>query len=98
MLRTAIRTFGVPIVYIRGAQLTPLTNAVFDANYQEVDPETGAIISSVGPMLGVRALDLPELPQSGHQVSVSGVLYHVINVQPDSEGRLNLILHKVLSD
>lgn len=67
---------------------------VFDANYLEIDPETGAAIQSTNPMLGINSADLDAEPTNGDQVTVRSVLYNVIEWQPDSEGHGKLVLKK----
>lgn len=99
MLRMCLKTFAdpeIPITYRRGAVSVSLSEAVFDANYIAVDPETGAQITSVNPMIGVRLADLPDgEARQGDEVIRGGFLYRVVDKQPDSEGHAKLILHKV---
>lgn len=96
MLRTTLSVFGSAITYTRGATSVPISKAVFDENYQAVDPDTGAIITSASPMLGVRLADLPGgQAQNGDTVTRKGITYRVIEQQPDSEGHSKLILHKL---
>lgn len=95
MLRTTLNVFGEAITYTRGATSVPVRKAVFDANYQGVDPNTGAVITSTNPMLGVRLADLPGgEAREGDTVTRNGVTYRVIEQQKDSEGHARLILHR----
>lgn len=90
-----MNVFGGAITYTRGATSVPISKAVFDDNYQAVDPNTGAIITSTNPMLGIRLADLPGgEAQSGDTVTRKGITYRVIEQQPDSEGHARLILHR----
>lgn len=95
MLRTCLAAFGEQVQYKRGAAVTIISKAVFDANYQAVDPNTGAIITSTNPMIGVRLADLPGgATQDGDEIIRKGVTYRVIEQQDDSEGHARLILHR----
>lgn len=101
MTRTALRTFSdnagdtPSVIYVRGGVQTPLRDAVFDENYQSVDPDTGAAIISDNPMVGVMLSDLPGGAwQDGDTVIVHGVTYRAIEPQKDSEGHAKIILHR----
>lgn len=98
MTRTALRTFSddaAQVIYVRGGIQTPISDAVFDENYQSVDPDTGAPIISDNPMLGVMRSDLPGGAwEEGDTVIIKGVTYRVIEPQKDSEGHAKLILHR----
>lgn len=96
MLRTTLGVFGEAITYTRGATSVPISKAVFDANYQTVDPNTGAAIISDTPMIGVRLADLPGGEwQEGDTVIVRGVTYRAVEPQKDSEGHAKIILHRL---
>lgn len=101
MLRTCLKTFSdaddvAPILYKRGAATVSLSKAVWDANYLAIDPNTGASITSTNPMIGVALADLPEGKSlGGDTVERKGIVYRVINTQPDSEGHAKLILQKL---
>lgn len=72
----------------------PLPQAVFDTAHVAVDPETGAPISSVNPVLGVRLSDLPNYPTNRDKVRVRGILYKINDVQPDGVVGVTIILKK----
>ena len=94
-LLICINVFGVPVEYGRGSALVQI-KGIFDANYVEVDPDTGAYVMSTGPMLCVRASDLPEgKALKGDLVTVKEVNYRVLEPKPDSEGGIKLILQRV---
>lgn len=98
MLRTTLKTFNDAdnaITYTRGGVSVPLSQAIYDDNYQSVDPDTGAPITSTNPMLGVRLADLPDgKAMKGDQIVRNGITYRVLEQQPDSEGHAKLILAK----
>ncbi len=94
-LLICMNVFGVPVEYGRGSALVQI-KGIFDANYVEVDPDTGAYVMSAGPMLCVRASDLPEgKALKGDLVTVKEVNYRVLEPKPDSEGGIKLILQRV---
>ena len=94
-LLICMNVFGVPVEYGRGSALVQI-KGIFDANYVEVDPDTGAYVMSAGPMLCVRASDLPEgKALKGDLVTVKEVNYRVLEPKPDSEGGIKVILQRV---
>lgn len=95
MLRVCVNVFGVPVDYRRGSTVTQISG-IFDANYVEVDPDTGAYVMSAGPMLCVIASKLPDGKAfQGDQVTIEEIVYRVIEPKPDSEGAVKLILQRV---
>lgn len=59
--------------------------ASFDGHFVEVDLGTG--IADVRPKIMLRLADiLPDFPAQGDKVTIRGVDYRVIEVQPDSHG------------
>lgn len=101
MLGVAVRTFSdtdadgeTRVEYLpKGGSPIPLS-AVFDAAHLSVDPSTGAPVSSTNPILGIRNSDLPSPPQQGDRVTVRGILYHVLDAQPDGVAGSLLELQK----
>lgn len=88
MLGVAVRTFnenreGAPVEFIRPSLPTVTVNAVYDAAHREIDPNTGAVVSSTDPIIGLRISDLPAMPTNQHQFRIRGVLHRVVDVQPD---------------
>lgn len=95
MLRVCVNVFGVPVNYGRGSIITQI-RGIFDANYVEVDPDTGAYVMSAGPMLCVIASTLPDgKAYQGDLVTIKAIVYRVIEPKPDSEGAVKLILQRV---
>jgi hypothetical protein len=87
-------TFGDNQVIFKGADLAPITiTAIFDKNYQQVDPDTGAPVSTNALMLGVVITDLPRHPKKDDVFNVEGVDHKVIDTQEDSEGMVKVLLH-----
>lgn len=87
--------FGEDIEYTPSGESSVSAIAVFDNQYQAVDPDTGAIVTSTGPVIGVKDADLPRAPLEEDEVSVRGQSYRVIQVQKDGHGGSKLLLHKI---
>lgn len=85
-----------PIYTPRGLAPFALADAVFDAEYEQVDvnPEDGSASTSRRPVLGVRAALFPRLPAQGDTVLIpsTGKTYVVRDVQPDGHGHAKLML------
>ncbi len=106
MLGVAVRAFSAPLVeLIPGGSGSPVVLvAVFDSSHIEVDPETGAPVSSNNPVLGVRMSDLPAPPIPGSDlIRVSGLsggmawangTYKINDAQPDGVAGATLYLKR----
>jgi len=71
-----------------------IEQAVFDCAYIVQDPQTGAVVSSTNPTLGVRLQDLPRLPLPADQIQVRGTLYTIDDVIQDGVTAAVLILRE----
>ena len=95
MLERCLRTFGKDAVYVRGMQKKKVCG-IFDANYLEVDSQTGLPVMSAGPVFDMNQLDGPGGEwQEGDRVEIDGVLYEIIEPRPDSECGVSMILQRV---
>lgn len=95
MLVTSIRIFGVGVTYTRSSVDYAIT-AIFDKNYEMVDPDTHAMVSSNRPVICCRIADLPGGTWSpGDTVTYDGVTYKTVDKQADSEGAIAILLHKM---
>ena len=91
-LLTACRdVFGVPVVY------TPTgMSAVNIVAIVDITPEISAIsatgipIATASSTLSVRLADLPQEPQQGDLVTITGDSFQVIDYQPDGLGGAKL--------
>lgn len=95
LLGIATRLLGEPVVYSATGETDVTVYAVFDGIYEEVDPNTGAVIVSTKPSIGVRDADLPRAPKNNDRVTVRGAIHRVVEVQTDGQGGSKLLLHKV---
>lgn len=95
IIQTGIGVFGEAVEYHAQLKLPVAIRAIFDAAYQEVDPDTGVAIGSASPMIEVRVADLPAAPSPGDRVCARGGMYRVVSCQPDGQGAARLVLHKL---
>lgn len=68
------------------------TGCIFDNIYQQVDPDTQALVTSTKPRALVWLKNLPFRPKIGHTVTRAGKTYSIRDTHPDGEGSLFLFL------
>lgn len=73
---------GAPVVF----------QGIFDDEFEEFEPETGARITVSKPNLAVRLADLTDQVQENDKVTVASQNYVVAALQEDGEGGALLIL------
>lgn len=95
VLDSCMGAFGEDIEYTPSGGSPVSTVGIFDNEYQAIDPNTGAIVTSTGPILGVKNENLPQAPREEDTVAVRGQQYRVIQVQTDGQGGSKLLLHKI---
>ncbi|MBI4209525.1 MAG: hypothetical protein HY538_07460 [Deltaproteobacteria bacterium] len=84
----------------RSVSYQPLTGGIFliraiwDESFEQVDPESGAVIASNAPRMGVRLKDLPFTPRKEDTVVREQTPYRVIDSQEDGQGGATLLLHR----
>jgi hypothetical protein len=85
----------------RGLTGFQLADAVFDAEYEQVDvnPDDGTTSTSHRPVLGVRVSLFPRKPAQNDTVFIPSVAktYVVRDVQPDGHGHAKLMLMETAS-
>lgn len=91
-LLTACRdVFGLPVVYTPTGGSPVTFQAIIDVNAEiETITAAGIPISTAKTTLSVRLADLPQTPQQGDLVTISGEGYQVIDYQPDGLGGAKL--------
>lgn len=95
MLGVCLRTLGIQAEYIRGDSRKTV-QGIFDANYIEVDNETGLPVMSVGPVFDMDLHDLPEGGwQEGDKLEIEGVMYEIIEPRQDSESGISMSLQRI---
>lgn len=89
---------GLPIYTPRGLPAFNLADAVFDAEYEQVDvnPDDGTTSTSRRPVLGVRLSLFQRPPAQSDRVYIpkAGKTYVVRDVHPDGHGHAKLMLQE----
>lgn len=86
VLEATLETFGDPVQYeTAGGDSFPLpSGGVFSDRYEEVDPDTGAKITSTRPNLMVRASEWPDSWTRADAITIDGGdTFHPIDLQPE---------------
>jgi len=98
LLDCAAFAFGIDVTYMPVKGGSHAIKAIFDNQWEQVDPDTETVIASNLPRINVKLQDLKKLgivPCKKDRVDIKGVLYQVIDSQEDGQGASELILHKV---
>lgn len=95
IIKTTRNTFGESVTYKPKAGGSYQIKAIFDNEYQAIDPDTQAVVSSSIPVLGVRLRDLQAAPKRGDRVVINGVSYEIVDNKDDSWGHSQLVLQKI---
>lgn len=97
VLGAAQTEFGENVLYtpVDGSPAFSVVG-IYNNVWREVDPQSGTIVSSNQPNLGVRLSDfLGNVPIEGATFTIRSVAYKVTDVQEDGEGGAKCLLHKV---
>lgn len=94
VMRICRDTFTSVILYTPKLLAQRELKGIFDEAYILVEILDGAPVSSVRPRLGLRLLDLDFYPQNFDDVTINGTDYKVVDVQPDGEAGIQLMLQK----
>lgn len=68
------------------------TNGVFDATYEQIDLQTGAVISSNAPMIELSTRFYTKKITTKDKIRVRSVTYRIKEIQPDDSGALKILL------
>ncbi len=68
--------------------------AIFDNEFESVDPDTHVPIIATQPKIQIRAADLHQVLQPADTVTIRGILYKLVTNEPDGVGTIRLLLHK----
>jgi hypothetical protein len=93
--RTALKHLGGPVRYTSSAGQAVDVTGIFDAAY--VQAEAGqAGVSTTGPAVFLTLADLTSNPSADKAtITVDGVTYRPREAQPDGQGGVLLLLHRV---
>lgn len=95
VIDACLATFAETVTY-KPLDLAALEiQAIFDAEFESVDPATGTPIISNSPMIGVKEADLPRPPARGDKVIIRGIEYRVVESQTDGQAAASLLLNKI---
>lgn len=94
LLNKCTKVFGEDVVYYPRSGGSRSLRAIFDNDYESVDPETEQVISSNQPVLGVNLNDFNFEMRIDDTVKVRNLTYRVVEVREDGQGGANLFLHK----
>jgi len=98
VLRHCTKTFGEQVTYYPQSGGSYKLQAIFDNDFESVDPETEQVISSNQPVLGVNLNDLNFEMRINDMVQVRNLRFRVIEVREDGQGGAQLFLHKTEHD
>lgn len=68
---------------------------IFNEAAEQVTLEDGIPTSTQRPIASVHLADLAAPPAQGDGLVVRGVAYKVVDIPPDGEGDVDLVLHRV---
>jgi len=94
VLNHGMKTFGETVTFYPKAGGIHKIEAVFDNNYQAIDPDTEQVISANQPTLGINLNDVKFDIKRGDQVQVRDTRYEVNDKREDGQGGALLLLHK----
>lgn len=90
-----VSTFSEAVVF-EPHDLTPVQiDAIFDNEFESIDPNTGATVISTQPMIGVKTAHLPRAPERGDTVQIRGQRYRVTEAQTDGQAMYRLMLNLI---
>ncbi len=70
--------------------------AIYDNQYESVDPNTGVPMMSTNPVIRINENELQQDIAKGDTVLVRGTNYKMYEPQPDGVGTILVELHKVM--
>lgn len=92
-LKAGISVMGEPITLARGGTSYEV-RGLFQETYKSVDPETGAPVTTLQPVLSLSRLDLSIEPTRNDTVIARGVTYRVRDVQSDGHSGITVMLQR----
>lgn len=95
VMRTCRDTFGENVVYISKGLAPQSIQAIFDNEFQQVDPTTGILVVSQQPIIGILDTDLQQASGPGDRVLIRGIEYRIVETQPDGQAGTKLLLNKI---
>ncbi len=92
----ATSAFGEEVTFFPDTDAELVVTAIFDAEYQVIDPNTEQVMSANQPGVGINLNDFPDGdPKQGDEVLIRGTKYRVSDKREDGQGGTILLLNKV---
>ena len=82
---------AVTFIYENGESFE--LKAIFDEEYEEIDPGSGVAVMSRQPMIQCQSSKFKRRPKNGSQIIIRGVNYDVKEYEPDGTGVTSIRLH-----
>ncbi len=95
ILVKATDAMGETVTFYPGTDEEIEVPAIFDSEYQVLDPDTEQVLSANQPGLGVNLNDFETDPKQGDIVQVRETKYRVTDTREDGQGGAVLLLNKV---
>ena len=94
VLGIATRVLGEPVQYQHQSGAVSSIQAIFDNEWQQVDPDTERVVSSNQPVIGIKLSDLLVYPKVGDLIIVIDDIKNFIvqDVREDGQGGASLFL------
>ena len=73
-------------------------DGIYDAAYEQLDPNTEFVVSGNQITLGIKDVDLPKKPEKGERIRARNMLYKIIDAQEDGVAGTVLFLHEVADE
>lgn len=96
ILTHSMDTFGENVKFFPKSGGVYETRAIFDNEYQSIDPDTEQVLSVNQPALGVNLNDLKFEVRQGDEVEIRGQKFRVQDKREDGQGGVTLLLHKLI--
>ena len=92
-LKAGISVMGEPITLARGG-ISYEVRGLFQESYKSVDPDTGAPVTTLQPIVNLSRSDLSIEPTRNDTVTARGVTYRVRDVQSDGHTGITVMLQR----
>lgn len=92
-IKAGISVMGEPVTLTRGGVAHDI-KGIFQESYKSIDPDTGAPVTTLQPVVQINRTDLSIEPKSGDAIAARGVNYRVRDVQSDGHTGLILMLQR----
>jgi len=88
--------FNVPAIFTPQPSGTPeQLNVIFNAEFESVDPEGQAEISTDKPNIYIHDTAFLSAPKQDDHFLIKGILYEILEVQPDGTGVIVIFLNEI---